>query len=369
VKDVRSVAIGLIGPLPPPSGGMANQTVQLARLLEQAGLRVRVVRVNAPYRPAWLGRLRIVRAGVRLLPYLRELAACTRDVDLVHVMANSGWAWHLFAMPAIGIARLRGVPAVVNYRGGEAASFLARQSRVVTPVLRQAAAVVVPSGFLAEIFDRHGVATEIVPNVIDLERFQPATTRTRGQHLVVTRNLEDLYDIPTALRAFARVRAVYPDARLTVAGSGPRLSALRELATALDIRAQVTFAGQLDHARIAELYRAADLALNPSTVDNFPNSVLEALASGVPVVSTNVGGVPHLMQDGVNGLLVPPRDPDAMARAALRVLADSQLATLLADAGLRTVAEYTWPRVRSRLLGVYARALKLPASRLAAGGS
>ena len=109
--------IGLVGPLPPPSGGMANQTRQLARLLEESGLSVELVQVNVPYHPRWVEHLRGIRAAFRLVPYLANLWRAAGRVDLFHIMANSGWAWHLFAAPAIWIAHLRGIPAIVNYRG------------------------------------------------------------------------------------------------------------------------------------------------------------------------------------------------------------------------------------------------------------
>ncbi len=113
------------------------------------------------------------------------------------------------------------------------------------------------------------------------------------------------------------------------------------------------------------LYQASDLMINPSLVDNMPNSVLEALASGVPVVSTNVGGVPYMVEDGKTALLVAPAAPEAMAAAILRVLDQPALAASLREAGLRYVQQYAWNSVRPRLLGVY-RALLAPAARMAA---
>ena len=155
--------VGLVGPLPPPAGGMANQTRQLAELLRTAQANVSMVQSNAPYRPAWLGRIPVVRALVRLLPYLVALWRAAGRSDVLHVMANSGWSWHLFAAPAIWVARLRHVPVVVNYRGGEAADFLARSQRVVGWSMRHIARLIVPSGFLQEVFGRHGMAAEVVP--------------------------------------------------------------------------------------------------------------------------------------------------------------------------------------------------------------
>lgn len=336
---------------------MANQTRQLAELLAAAGASVEIVQTNAPYRPVWAGRFPVVRAGFRLLPYLQRLWAAAGRSELFHVMANSGWSWHLFAAPAVRIAAMRGVPVVVNYRGGEAASFLARSHRSVRRTLSRAASVIVPSGFLHEVFADFGMTTEVVPNVVDLARFRPpAGARLRDAHLVVTRNLEPIYDNATAVRALALVRRRVPHARLTIAGSGPELEPLRELVSNLGLEAAVTFAGRLDREAVAELYRTADVALNPSTVDNTPNSVLEALASAVPVVSTDVGGVPYIVQDGTTALLVPPRDPEAMASAVLRLLDNPAEAERLSRAGLLSVLSYEWPRVSQHLAAVYGRA-------------
>ena len=131
MMNLNGLKIALVGPLPPPEGGMANQTRQLGELLVKEGAQVTLVRVNAPYRPRWIGRLRGVRAFFRLVPYVFDLWRAAGRVDLFHVMANSGWSWHLFAAPAVWVARLRGVPCVVNYRGGEADSFLDRSASSV----------------------------------------------------------------------------------------------------------------------------------------------------------------------------------------------------------------------------------------------
>jgi glycosyltransferase involved in cell wall biosynthesis len=335
---------------------MANQTIQLAQLIEQAGAKVLTVRTNAPYRPAWVAAIPVLRAGFRLLPYLWRLWRAGGRSDLFHVMANSGWSWHLFAEPAIRIAALRRVPVVVNYRGGEAASFLERSHRSVSRTLRLAAKVIVPSGYLQQIFAKHDIPAEVVPNVVDLGLFQP-TGRARSEgHLVVVRNLEPIYDNETAIRALAIVRKRIPRARLTIAGGGPELARLQKLAAELGVADAVRFAGRLERREVASLYREADVALNPSTVDNMPNSVLEALASGVPVVSTDVGGVPFIVEDGNSALLVPARNPDAMAGAVLRLLECPDRARELVAAGLARVRQLTWREVSPVLADVYASA-------------
>ncbi len=351
--------IALVGPLPPPAGGMANQTRQLAELLEREGAAVTLVQTNAPYQPRFVASIRGLRGLFRLVPYVLRLWRVTGQVDIVHVMANSGWSWHLCAAPAIWVARWRRVPAVVNYRGGEADVFLARSSAAVRRTLRRAAALIVPSGFLKDVFERHGMSAGIVPNIIDLERFHAAqaTDLPTPRHLVVARNLEPIYDIPTALRAFALVRNALPDVRLTVAGSGPERSDLEVLSRDLGIERNVDFCGTRDRDEMAALYRSATVVLNPSRVDNMPNSVLEAMASGVPVVSTNVGGVPFILRDDVTGLMVPAGNPQAMADAVLRLLDNPEVASRIAAAATRDVQQYAWTHVRQRWADVYSDAI------------
>ncbi len=350
--------VALVGPLPPPSGGMANQTRQLTELLRAAKADVAFVQTNATHRPACVASVPGLRALFRLAPYLWSLWRTLGRSRVVHLMANSGWAWHLFAAPAIWIARLRGVPVVVNYRGGEAAQFLARSQALVRFSMRRSVGLIVPSAFLQEVFARFGMTATIVPNIIDLSRFKPRDAfRSASAHLVVARNLEALYDNATAIQALKIVQSQWPAARLTIAGSGPEEQRLRQLASSLGLTDLVQFAGRLDRDAMALLYRSADIVLNPSLADNMPNSVLEALASGVPCVSTNVGGIPYLVQDRVTAMLVPPSDPAAMALACQEILQNDDLRLKLAVAGLEEVQRYTWEQVAPLLASAYRQAI------------
>lgn len=283
-------SITLVGPLPPPSGGMANQTEQLGRLLAKEGAKVRIVRTNAPYAPGLIAGVKGVRAAFRLVPYLLELRRAMRGATLVHIMANSGWSWHLFAAPALWIAHWAKVPSVLNYRGGGAEGFFDRSFKSVKRSLRLANRVAVPSGFLEEVFESVGVEARIVPNIIDLERFHPSlrpeSSNGDPPRILMARNLERIYDIGTGLRAFGLFRQQYRNARLDVAGSGPEASRLKGLACELGLGDAVQFLGRVDNVDMPKLYARADIALNTSLVDNMPNSILEALACGVPVVST-----------------------------------------------------------------------------------
>ena len=185
--------------------------------------------------------------------------------------------------------------------------------------------VIVPSGFLADVFKRCGVATRIVANIVNLDRF---TAAGRHQHtradvapqLLVTRNLEPIYDIDTALRVLQQVRKTFPEATMTICGLVRRRDRSRGAGAGTGDRAGRCIYRPGENEQIAALYQSADIMVNPSLADNMPNSVLEALASGVPVVRTRVGGVPYLVQHEKTALLVPPGDVDAMAKAVVRIL-------------------------------------------------
>lgn len=336
---------------------MANQTRQLANLLTQEGVEVEIVQVNAPYRPRWTESLRGLRALFRLIPYVIQLWHVAGRVQLFHVMANSGWAWHLYAAPAIGIGKLRGVPVLVNYRGGNAEEFFERSFFWVKPAMKLADRLIVPSGFLQQIFAKFGLTAEVVPNIIDLARFAPdpakKVSRANGPHIIVTRNLEPIYDIGTALRALAMVKNTWTGVRMTIAGSGPERDALLDLTQALDLKENIMFTGRLDNEHMAQIYQQADLFVNPSLVDNMPISILEALASGVPVVTTDVGGIPFLVEHDRTVLMVPPGDAHAMAGAILDLLGNQEKANRLASAGRDYVQRYNWQSVRGRLFDVY----------------
>ncbi|HET9952706.1 MAG TPA: glycosyltransferase family 4 protein [Candidatus Eisenbacteria bacterium] len=351
--------VALVGPIPPPFGGMANQTKQLHRLLEASGASVEFVATNPPYRPAWVERLKGIRAFLRLAPYCGALRSAAGRADVAHVMASSGWAWHFFAAPAIWIFSWRGVPVIVNYRGGAAEDFFSRGFAFVRPTLSRAAAIVVPSPFLQRVFAARGFEARVVPNVVDRALFAPAAGgsaagRRTPLHLVVARNLEPIYDVGTAIRAFARVREALPGARLSIAGMGPERGALERLASELAPAGSIVFTGRLENESMATLYRTADAILNPSLVDNMPISILEALSAGIPVVSTDAGGIPDVVTNEVQALLVPPRDPEAMAAAVLRLEREPGLRERLVAEGLRHVERFTWDRVGPEWAAVYA---------------
>ena len=353
--------IVIVGPLPPPAGGMANQTKQLASFLRSEGLEVSVIQVNPAYQPAWVGKLPMFRAAVRLWQYQATLKKALKDVDVVHVMANSGWSWHLFAAPAIRIANRYNKRVIVNYRGGYAADFFAKSWSKVKATMDLADQIVVPSPFLQQVFEQYGKESVIVPNVLNQQRFN-AENRTASHQptVIVTRNLEAIYDIATAIKVFANIYQQFPQAQLKVAGTGPELANLQQLCQQLNIEHVVSFLGRLAPDDMAALYQSADLMLNTSVVDNSPNSLIEALACGTPVVSSNVGGIPKLVTHQHDALLANAEDVDTLTEQSMAILQDGALTDKLVTNGFKTVEKFSWPSVWQQLQQCYSESSREP---------
>jgi glycosyltransferase involved in cell wall biosynthesis len=332
---------------------MAAQCAALVRMLREEGVEARQISTSPSLGPLSAAeRIPGLRTLLRTVAFWKSLVLAVPRAEVVHVLGASYLYFFLCTAVAVVAGRLWGKRVVLNYRGGAARDFFQRWPRFVRGVCQMADCVIVPTKFLIEVFHEIGVPASVVPNIVDLSLFEFRKRERVKPNLLVTRNLDPIYNVETALLAFAEIQARYPDATLTCAGSGSLEAELRVKARSLGLR-NVTFVGAVSHARMGSLYSRADIFLNPSSVDNTPNSILEAFASGLPVVTTDVGGVGHLVRHEQNGLLVPPKDPHAMARAVIHILEDPVLASRLAEEGRRAVESFTWPQMRVALYRAY----------------
>jgi glycosyltransferase involved in cell wall biosynthesis len=317
----------------------------------------------------WTVRVKYLRTIVTECTYgpllLNELARA----DLVHVFSASYFSFLLAPLPAILVARALGKPVVLNYRSGEAPDHL-RRSALARAILARVDQNVVPSRFLVEVFSRFGIPATIVPNIVDLDRFAYRPRDPLRPRLLSTRNLDALYDVGTTIRAFRLVQDRWPEATLTLVGKGPEEASLRQQVSALGLRG-VNFVGAVPPDAIADWYQANDIYIQSPTIDNMPTSVLEAFASGLPVVSTDAGGVPSILTHGVHGLLGPIGNHSALAAHVLSLLEDPPMARRLAASAHATCGDCTWTAVRDRWLDVYRGVLERAGNRStkSAGGS
>ena len=292
-----------------------------------------------------------MRTLVTELTFLPLLVREVARADVVHVFSASYNSFLLAALPPMLVARALGRPVVLNYHSGEAANHL-KTSKIARAALARVDRIVVPSRFLVDVFASFGLDTAVVPNVVDLERFRFRARERLQPQLLSTRNFEPLYNVACTLRAFRLVQDRWPDATLTVVGGGSDERSLRRLAADLALR-HVRFAGRVSPDAIAECYAAHDIYIQSPNIDNMPISVLEAYASGLPVVSTEAGGMPAILTHGEHGLLAALNDHRALAANVLALLDDPALARRVARAGYDACRACTWATVRQQWLRVY----------------
>jgi glycosyltransferase involved in cell wall biosynthesis len=210
----------------------------------------------------------------------------------------------------------------------------------------------VPSRFLVEVFGKLGVEASVIPNVVDTNRFRFRERDPLRPRLLSTRSFDGLYNVGCTIRAYQLVQQRFPDATLTLVGGGKEEARLRALVR--DLRLQgVRFAGQVGPEDIARLYDEHDIYLQSPDIDNMPTSVIEAFACGLPVVSTEAGGVPAILSHGVHGLLAPLGDYEMLGRHVIELLANPAAAHRYVVAARESIQGCTWSAVRDQWLRAY----------------
>jgi len=307
----------------------------------------------------WVNRIPVLRTLAREPLYLGGLWRRLKDVEIAHIFSASYWSFLVAPAPAWLIARLRGKKTIIHYHSGEARDHLKR-FRSARPVLQGADRLVVPSGYLVEVFREFGLSAEVVPNIVDLTQFSFRPRQLLRAHLLCTRGFHPYYDIDAVVRAFSEVQRTYPDARLDLVGDGPCEAQIRALAHELKLT-NVNFAGVASRDQIGRFYDAADIFINASVLDNMPVSILEAFASGMPVVTTAPEGMKFLVEHERTGLLSPPGAWQALAENVIRLLRDDGLASRLACNAFQEMQRYCWPAVKKQWLEIY-RSLAQPSA-------
>ena len=198
-------------------------------------------------------------------------------------------------------AKTRGSKTLINYHSGEARDHLER-FRSATFVLSRADKIVVPSGYLVDVFREFGLPAIVVPNLVDPSQFRYRERTPLRPHLVCTRGFSKYYSVDVVVKAFAEVKKEYSDAQLDLVGGGPLEGDIRKLVADMNLTG-VNFTGVASRQQIGKYYDEADIFINASWLDNMPLSVIEAFASGTPVVTTSPECMPYLVEHERTGLL------------------------------------------------------------------
>jgi glycosyltransferase involved in cell wall biosynthesis len=358
---------------PPDVGGPASHAPEVARFLGDRGHEVEVV-VTADAQPApepfpvhWVSRAH--RPGSRHVLGVRLIRERALRADVVYTtgtfgrsaagatLAGTPFVVKLTADPAYERARRRSITevSIADFQQGGGGLQIALLRFARDQELRRAAHVICPSAYLRELAIGWGLRPEnvsVLPNPTPVVPELPPTAELRARLGVGSGPLLAFAGRLTAqkaLRVALEAVAGNPGVTLLIAGEGPERPQLEAAVAELGVRDRVRLLGPLPRLGVLELFRAADASILSSSWENFPHTVVEALAVGTPVLTTAAGGVAEVVTDGLNGLVVAVGDTDGLTAAVRRYFADADLRERLRAAAVASVVDYSRERVFGRL--------------------
>jgi L-malate glycosyltransferase len=361
-RKQKQIRVAIVAPSSRYVGGQSVQAESLMRNWQgDAAVEARFIPIDPalPRAIAWVERIPFLRTLIREPLYFAALWRGLKGAEIAHIFSASYWSFLLAPTPAWCVAQLRGAKTVVHYHSGEARDHLCRFCGVRS-VLEDSDRLVVPSQHLSDVFGGFGFDADVVPNTVDSAQFRFRERKPLRAKLICTRGFHRYYGIDVVVEAFAQIQQNHPAAQLDLVGEGPLEPRIRELAQQMRLTG-VRFGGAMPHRDVAHCYHAADIFINASNLDNMPVSILEAFASGTPVVTTAPEGMSYLVEHERTGLLSEPGDARALADNVLRLLKHPELASRLARNAHEEVQRYSWQIVRLQWLDIY-RSLMLASS-------
>lgn len=259
--------------------------------------------------------------------------------------------WYAFFCSQI--ARLRGIKYIPFLHGGDLPNRLKKTPFLTKLIFKNAHINVAPSNYLKSQFQENGYSNVIfIPNTFEVQNYEFKHRENIQPNLLWVRALADLYNPKMALKVLALLKEDYPTATLTMIGPDKEdcLQELKDEAQRLGIK--VNFTGKLSKDQWIKISKESDVFINTTNFDNTPVSVMEAMALGLPIVSTNVGGLPYLLHDGETALLCNPNDVDGMTTLIKKYLNDCQLVNSITKNARLESEKWDWSVVQKEWIKI-----------------
>ena len=280
-----------------------------------------------------------------------RLMFVARKYDVLHIHGCSDWGMVpvVYGVIAGKIWRKR---IIVTYHGGEAAGYFAKHRAFARRWLKRADKVIVLSGFLKNVFDEYQIPCAVIPNIVTLRENIYQQKKSIVPKFISVRHLTKLYQIDLIIRAFEEVQKRYPNATLDILGQGNKRKELELYVNEHQLNG-IRFIGQVPNEKIYDYLRANDIMLSAPKIDNMPVSLLEAMNAGVLVISSNVGGVPYIIEHERTGLLFESGNVDALADQMEWVLTHQAESLHMISVAHEEVKKYSWTNIREQVLPLY----------------
>lgn len=349
-KTEKKIKVALVAPSTRQIGG---QSVQADSLRKAFAGDERIEFDFIANNPRAVGQsVKFLRTVTTSLKFSAALVRRIRRADVVHIFSSGTTGYIISTLPALAAAKLYGKKTVLHYHTGEAETHLKNWRITGAPTMKRFDKIVVPSGFLADVFARFDLETTTIYNFVETDKFRFRERKHLRPVFLSNRNFEAHYRVGDVLRAFSAIQKKFAEARLIVAGAGGEEARLKKLAVSLRLQ-NVEFAGRVAPERMPEFYDRADIYLNSSIVDNMPLSIVEAFACGLPVITTDAGGIPYILENEKTGLTVKAGDYEALGAAAVRLLENQPLAREIAENARVYCRNFTPEKVRGEWTRLY----------------
>ncbi|HEY9087388.1 MAG TPA: glycosyltransferase family 4 protein [Anaerolineaceae bacterium] len=285
---------------------------------------------------------RILRLADMTLTCLRR----HRDYSVANVAVFSGNAFLWAEVTTFLLARL-GKPVILTLHGGNLPEFAKNHPKRLQRLFHYANAVTSPSEYLSQRMRAFYPAIQIIPNALDINEYPYHLREAASPKLIWLRAFQEIYNPMLVVPVVSKLVDEFPDVHIHMIG--PIMDTSRDktchAAEIMKVRDRITIIPGVPKKSVPAYLGCADIFLNTTTIDNQPVSVLEAMASGLCVVSTNVGGLPYLINSGVDGLLCPPGEAEAMAEAVKNILKNPLLSQRLSLNARKRAEAVDWKRI------------------------
>jgi glycosyltransferase involved in cell wall biosynthesis len=304
----------------------------LSRQLQQEGFKVTAV---SGYQNKVL---RLLHMWVAIVLHSRKT-----DAVLIDVYSTLNF-W--YACSCSLLCRVFDIPYIPILHGGNLPARFQNNPKQAMALVNNAYKTVIPSAYLKQHLAAFNLPrVEVIPNTIDLENYSFKQRSNLQPNLLWIRAIDGIYNPEMALQTLALVQKEFPEAKLTMVGPYKSISETAWQQTLKKYKLPVQMTGKVTKEEWIALAASHSVFINTTKIDNMPVSVMEAMALGLPVVSTNVGGIPYLIQHEVSGLLVPSNDAPAMAGAVIRLLHSETVTATLTLKARKAIEKYDWKAV------------------------
>ena len=280
-----------------------------------------------------------------------KLLITARKYDVLHVHACSDRGF-LPAMVGAYIGKIYKKKTILTYHGGGADAFFARKIKLVRKTLQKFDSVIVLSGYLKNIFDTYNLPCIVIPNIAEFDaNLYKAKTNIEPKYISV-RHLRELYNVKCILKAFEITKKEIPFATLTILGDGDQKEMLQHWVNEHNLK-DVIFVGAVPHNKMNEYLLQNDIFLSAPKTDNMPMSILEAYNAGLLVISSNVGGVPYILEDNKAGLLFESDNAEELASKMIQAVQNEQYTIEMIKNAYQSLDMYKWENIKEKLLEIY----------------